>query len=84
MAPLESDQHVSAVDADVAVVGCGPVGMVVAALLGKRGHRVVVLERYPGLYNLPRAGVFDDETMRTFAALGIAEEILSDLRAPQR
>ena len=84
MTQLESDQHVSAVDADVAVVGYGPVGMVVAALLGKRGHRVVVLERYPGLYNLPRAGVFDDETMRTFAALGIAEEILSDLKAPQR
>jgi 2-polyprenyl-6-methoxyphenol hydroxylase-like FAD-dependent oxidoreductase len=84
MTQLESDQHLSAVDADVAVVGYGPVGMVVAALLGKRGHRIVVLERYPGLYALPRAGVFDDETMRTFAALGIAEEILSDLKAPQR
>jgi 3-(3-hydroxy-phenyl)propionate hydroxylase/flavoprotein hydroxylase len=58
--------------------------MVVAALLGRRGHRVVVLERYPGLYNLPRAGVFDDETMRTFAALGIAEQILPKLTAPQR
>jgi 3-(3-hydroxy-phenyl)propionate hydroxylase/flavoprotein hydroxylase len=84
MAPLESDQHVSAVDADVAVVGYGPVGMVVAALLGKLGHRVVVLERYPGLYNLPRAGVFDDETMRTFAALGISERLLPNLKAPQR
>jgi 3-(3-hydroxy-phenyl)propionate hydroxylase/flavoprotein hydroxylase len=84
MAQLESDLHVSAVEADVAVVGYGPVGMVVAALLGKRGHRTVVLERYPGLYHLPRAGVFDDETMRTFAALGVAEEILSDLKAPQR
>jgi 3-(3-hydroxy-phenyl)propionate hydroxylase/flavoprotein hydroxylase len=84
MTQLESDQQVSAVDTDVAVVGYGPVGMVVAALLGKRGHRTVVLERYPGLYHLPRAGVFDDETMRTFAALGVAEEILSDLKAPQR
>jgi 2-polyprenyl-6-methoxyphenol hydroxylase-like FAD-dependent oxidoreductase len=65
-------------------VGYGPVGMVVAALLGRRGHRVVVLERYSGLYNLPRAGVFDDETMRTFAALGIAERLLPNLKAPER
>ena len=71
-------------DAEVAVVGYGPVGMVVAALLGRRGHSVVVLERYPGLYNLPRAGVFDDETMRTLAALGIAEQILPNNKAPQR
>jgi 3-(3-hydroxy-phenyl)propionate hydroxylase len=84
MAHLESNQKVPTVDADVAVVGYGPVGMVVAALLGRRGHRVIVLERYPGLYNLPRAGVFDDETMRTFAALGIAEQILPKLNAPQR
>jgi 2-polyprenyl-6-methoxyphenol hydroxylase-like FAD-dependent oxidoreductase len=68
----------------VAVVGYGPVGMVVAAVLGSRGHRVVVLERYPGLYNLPRAGVFDDETMRTFASLGVADRILPKLKAPQR
>jgi 3-(3-hydroxy-phenyl)propionate hydroxylase/flavoprotein hydroxylase len=84
MAHLESDQKVRTVDADVAVVGYGPVGMVVAALLGRRGHRVVVLERYSGLYNLPRAGVFDDETMRTFAALGIADRLLPKLKAPER
>lgn len=60
---------------DVAIVGYGPTGMVLAGLLGKMGHRVVILERYEGLYNLPRAACFDDETMRSFQKLGIADGI---------
>jgi 2-polyprenyl-6-methoxyphenol hydroxylase-like FAD-dependent oxidoreductase len=71
-------------DADVIVVGYGPVGMVTAALLGRAGQRVIVLERHAGLCNLPRAGVFDDETMRTFARLGIAEEMLPKVRVQSR
>lgn len=68
-------------DADVAIIGYGPTGMTLAALLGRRGHRVLVLERYPKLYNLPRAAMFDDETMRTWAALGIAENLLPQCTA---
>ena len=60
---------------DVAVIGYGPTGMTLAALLGQLGHRVVVLERYKGLYNLPRAACFDDETMRLFQKLGLARDI---------
>ncbi len=64
---------------DIAVIGYGPVGMVTAALLGRAGHEVVVLERYPTLYNLPRAAIFDDETMRTFDRLGIADDMVPKL-----
>ncbi len=60
-------------DFDVAIIGYGPTGMTLAALLGQRGHKVVVLERHAGLYNLPRAACFDDEIMRTFQKLGLAE-----------
>lgn len=65
--------------ADVIVVGYGPVGMATAALLGRTGHRVLVLERYAGLYNMPRAAIFDDEIMRTWAQLGIADGLLPKL-----
>src|ERR1044072_6300805 len=67
-------------DVDVVVVGYGPVGMVTAALLGRAGYDVLVLERYAGLYNLPRGAIFDDETMRTLAVLGVADELLPKLR----
>ena len=63
------------IDFDVAVIGYGPTGMALAALLGQQGHSVVVLERYSGLYNLPRAACFDDEIMRTFQKLGLAGEV---------
>lgn len=63
-------------DFDVAIVGYGPTGTILASLLGRLGRKVVVFERYRGLYNLPRAACFDDETMRTFQTLGVAQAML--------
>jgi 2-polyprenyl-6-methoxyphenol hydroxylase-like FAD-dependent oxidoreductase len=60
---------------DVAIVGYGPVGMIVGTLLAERGRSVIVVERFPTRYDLPRAGHFDSETMRTFQNLGFAESI---------
>ena len=65
--------------ADVAVVGYGPVGQVLSALLASQGHRVCVIERYGQLYPLPRAFRFDGEAMRIFQRLGIVDAIQEDL-----
>lgn len=61
-------------DCDVAIVGYGPVGQTMAALLGSMGHRVAVFERFLTLYPLPRACVIDDEAMRILQRIGVAEE----------
>ncbi len=64
-------------DADVAIVGFGPVGNVLAVLLGQLGHSVLVLERWPEPYPLPRAVHFDDEVGRILQSCGIGPELRS-------
>ncbi|MFI0353204.1 bifunctional 3-(3-hydroxy-phenyl)propionate/3-hydroxycinnamic acid hydroxylase [Actinomadura sp. 9N407] len=61
--------------ADVVVVGCGPVGQLTAILLGTRGWRVVVVERWPEPYPLPRAVTFDHEAARLLAAAGLGDRL---------
>lgn len=60
---------------DLAVVGLGPTGAVLAALAALCGLRVAVLEREPGILRLPRAVHFDGEVMRVFQTLGVAERV---------
>jgi len=60
---------------DVLVVGYGPVGQTLALLLGGRGLKVGVVERFSSLYNLPRAVHFDHEVGRIFQSAGIAEQV---------
>jgi flavoprotein hydroxylase len=57
---------------DVAIVGYGPVGQTLAILLGQRGWRVQVIERWPEPYALPRAVHFDHEVGRILQLAGVA------------
>lgn len=63
---------------DVAVVGYGPVGRLLALLLGRLGKRVVVIERQTRAYPLPRAAHFDDEIGRIFQSVGVPPDSLPD------
>jgi 2-polyprenyl-6-methoxyphenol hydroxylase-like FAD-dependent oxidoreductase len=66
-------------DADVAIVGYGPVGQALAALLGRAGRRVVAFERFKEIYRLPRAVHLDHEVMRLLQALGLAEALAEEM-----
>ncbi|NWJ73936.1 bifunctional 3-(3-hydroxy-phenyl)propionate/3-hydroxycinnamic acid hydroxylase [Pseudonocardia sp. ICBG1122] len=61
------DEHV-----DVAIVGGGPVGMVLAALLAGDGIRTLVLEREQEIGHRPRARHLDGEAMRVLQTIGVA------------
>ena len=60
---------------DVAIVGYGPVGALLANLLGQAGLSVAVYERDTAIHPLPRAVHFDGEVMRIFQSAGLAEHI---------
>ena len=60
---------------DVAIVGLGPTGAVLANLLGLCGLRVVVLERERTIHDLPRTVHFDGEVMRIFQTVGVADRV---------
>ena len=66
---------------DVAVVGYGPVGQLLAILLAQRGRRVVVLERWPEPYVLPRAVHFDHEIARILQGAGVMAALAGRIEA---
>ena len=61
---------------DVAVVGAGPSGLMIANLLGAHGLRVQVFESGPELIDFPRGVGMDDETLRTFQNAGLVDAVL--------
>lgn len=73
-----------ALDCDVAIVGCGPVGAVAANFLGMAGLRCVVLERETSEHGQPRAFSCDDEALRIYQQIGLVDRLLADMISPDR
>ena len=68
---------------DFVVVGAGPVGLLSAILLGRKGWRVTVVERWPSRYPMPRACTIDHEALRILQSAGVMADH-SDLFEPSR
>jgi 3-(3-hydroxy-phenyl)propionate hydroxylase len=63
----------------VAIVGGGPNGIATANLLGAYGIDTVVIERERQILEYPRAVGMDDEALRLFQTVGLAEPLLRDM-----
>ena len=68
---------------DIVIVGCGPVGVTAAHLLGHHGLSVLVIERDLVPYNLPRAVHMDHEIMRIFQSAGLSDLLLPFMTMPE-
>ncbi|MGW0710117.1 bifunctional 3-(3-hydroxy-phenyl)propionate/3-hydroxycinnamic acid hydroxylase [Streptomyces sp. NPDC002643] len=66
---------------DVAVIGYGPTGVTAANLLGALGLKVVVLERDAEVYSRARAISTDEEVIRIWQRVGLADRLKEDMLA---
>ncbi len=63
------------VETDVLVVGAGPAGLTLAALLAAEGVDAITVTRYAGTAHSPRAHITNQRTMEVFRDLGIEDDI---------
>lgn len=66
---------------DVAVIGYGPTGVTAANLLGELGLRVVVIERDAEVFSRARAISTDEEVVRIWQRMGLADRLKRDMLA---
>lgn len=62
--------------AQVAIIGAGPVGLMMANYLGQMGVEVLVVEKLDKLIDYPRAIGIDDEALRAMQSVGLVENVL--------
>jgi 3-(3-hydroxy-phenyl)propionate hydroxylase len=63
-------------EADVVVVGAGPVGLTLANFLGVHGVRTLVVDERDRLIDFPRGVGLDDESLRGFQEIGLVDRVL--------
>ena len=60
---------------EVLIVGCGPVGLIAAGLLGAAGISTLVIERNPTTSDEAKAISLDDESLRVLQRAGLVDDV---------
>jgi 3-(3-hydroxy-phenyl)propionate hydroxylase len=68
---------------DVLVIGYGPVGACIAALLGRYGVQTLVIDRVSDILLMPRAIALDNEALRILQMAGLAEDAFERIAIPE-
>lgn len=72
---LDQQAGAASLDADVIVVGCGPVGVMAALRCAQRGLSVIALDRSEEVFPLPRALGMDEEVQELFHRAGLGDKL---------
>ncbi|ART55086.1 3-(3-hydroxyphenyl)propionate hydroxylase [Acidovorax carolinensis] len=71
----KSKKNTAGFDADVIIVGAGPVGLTIANTLGVAGVPAMVIEKLDKIIDYPRAIGIDDESLRTLQTAGLVDQV---------
>lgn len=67
---------------DVVIAGMGPVGMMAGLMLSRKGHSVLIADKKPKPYTLPRAVAHDGEIARVFQNAGLVPDEMPEAIEP--
>lgn len=79
----EATSAATFVETDILVVGFGPVGAALAALLGRYGLRVLAIDKATEIFTKPRAIALDNEALRILQLVGIRDGEFETVAIPQ-
>lgn len=64
---------------DVAIVGAGPCGALMANMLGQYGIETALIDRSTDIVDYPRAVGIDDESLRALQLAGLVDDVVDDV-----
>lgn len=79
----DSSTAVLPTSTDVLLIGYGPVGACIAALLGRYGVNTLVIDRLSEILLIPRAIALDNEALRILQMAGLGEDAFERIAIPE-